>query len=289
MKTFMNHGRIYRYTAIGRPLDPAWPSNRAIMILMPVAAIAGLGISLAQNASIWSAMLSAANYALAVFGTWALAREMLPDDHAAAFVSVALGFLSCIAFARPGLLTLFATLGLVRIVNRSTGLCARIGDSLVVALLVVWAIYASACPWLGAVAALAFFLDGVLKKPLKRQWLFASISFGAMVVFMVDHDVVWWRVFVPDSLLEWLSVMALLLFSMYLLMLKKVHAKGDVGQERLELERVRAGMAIGVLATLQGLDAMPATILLVATIGGLCIGNTLRRAFRNPIKGLRAG
>jgi len=40
---------------------------------------------------------------------------------------------------------------------------------------------------------------------------------------------------------------------------------------------------------LQGLESMTHVILLVAAIGGLCIGMTFRRAFRSPAKGLRAG
>jgi hypothetical protein len=38
---------------------------------------------------------------------------------------------------------------------------------------------------------------------------------------------------------------------------------------------------------LQGLEALPQVILLIATIGGLCIGIAFRRSFRNPVKGLR--
>ena len=280
--------RLYKYTAIGRPLDPAWPRNKAVLILMPVAALAGLGWSLRSGAGIWPALQDALIFALAAFGTWALARELLPDDHAAAFVSMTLGFLATMAYLTPAVLALFTTLGLVRVVNRSTGMAARSTDSLLLTGLVVWTVYASRCPWFGAVAALAFFLDGVLKKPKKRQWLFSLVCMGSMVVFIVDHDVVWWPVFVPDSLMEWVAVLVLLLFSMNLLLLKKIHSKGDNGHERLEPDRVKAGMAIGMLATLQGLDHMSQVILLVASIGGLCIGITVRRAFKSPAKGLPA-
>jgi len=276
----LNHQYLYKYTAIGRPLDPGWPSNKAVLILLPVAAFAGLGLSLFTGAGAWPALHSAIIFALAVFGCWALARELLPDDHVAAFVSMALGFLACIAFLTPGLLVLFTTIGLVRVLNRSSGLRARSSDSLMVTLLVIWAVYASQSPWFGAVAALAFFLDGVLKKPCKRQWLFSLICFGSMVVYTVDHAVTWWRVFVPDTLLEWLAVLAALLFFLHLLVVKKVDSTDDVKHERLELGRVKAGMAIGILATLQGLETMPQVILLVASIGGLCIGITFRRAFR---------
>jgi len=288
MEPRLSQKRLYSLTSIGRPLDPSWPSNRAVLILSPLAAVAGMALSLWAGAGVRTVLYSAFAFALAVFGTWALARELLPDDHAAAFVSMALGFLACTSYATPGLLLLFSTLGLVRIVNRSTGLAARTSDSLLVTILVIWTVYACHNPWFGAVGALAFFLDGILKKPLKRQWLFALICFGSMVVFVVDYDVTWWPVFVPDTLLEWIAVLVLLLFSMNLLLLKKIHTKGDTSQERLELERVKAGMAIGILAGLQGLEEMSQVILLIATIAGLCIGIMFRRAFRSPAKGLRA-
>jgi hypothetical protein len=288
MELRLSQQRLYSLTSIGRPLDPTWPSNRAVLILMPLAAVAGMILSLSAGAGVRSVLYSGFAFALAVFGAWALARELLPDDHVAAFVSMALGFLASISYATPGLLLLFSTLGLVRIVNRSTGLAARTSDSLLVTVLVIWVVYACHYPWFGVVAALAFFLDGILKKPLKRQWLFALICFGSMVVFVVDHDVAWWPVFVPDTLMEWIAVLVLLLFSMNLLLLKKIHTKGDTSEERLELERVKAGMAIGILAGLQGLEEMPQVVLLIATIAGLCVGIMFRRAFRSPAKGLRA-
>lgn len=281
--------RIYRYTSIGRPLDPAWPSNKAVLILAPLAAIAGLAWSLRAGAEFMPALQSAGVFALVVFGTWALARELLPDDHVAAFISMALGFLAALVFQHPGLLMLFTTLGLVRVVNRSTGLRARLSDSMVVTGMVIWTVYSSASPWFGAVAALAFFLDGVLNKPSKKQWLYSVVCFGSMVVYIVDHDVVWWRVLVLDSLLEWLAVLAVLLFSLNLVLMKKIHSKGDADNVRLNLQRVKAGMAIAMLATLQGLQDMPQVILLVTTIGGLCLGIAFRRAFRSPVKGLGSG
>jgi hypothetical protein len=228
-------------------------------------------------------------FLLAVFACWAVARELLPDDQPAAFVSMANGFMVCLAFLTPGLLVLFTTLGLVRVVNRSTGLEARTSDAMIVTLLVIWSIYASQSPWIGAVGAIAFFLDGVLHSPQKKQWLFALICLGSMIIFMVDHHVPWWRVMVPDTLLEWLALLALLLFALNIILLKKVHSKGDVNDNRLNLERVKAGMSIGVLATLQGLDSMSNVVLLAATIGGLCLGITFRKAFKSPAKGLRSG
>jgi hypothetical protein len=284
----LNKQRIYKYSSIARPLDPDWPANKAVLILLPVALVLGLIWALMDGAGLWPAIQRGLTFALAIFTSWALARELLPDDQVAAFVSMALGFLAAMAYPDPGLLALFATLGLVRIVNRSTGLQARTSDSIIVTLLVILVVYLNQSPWFGAVGALAFFLDGIIRKPLKSQWLFALICLASMVIYIVDHDVLWWWLFVPDTLMEWIAMLAMLLFSMNLVLMKKIHSHGDMGEERLSLDRVKAGMIVAVFASLQGLDVMSQVILLVATIGGLCIGITFRRAFRSPAKGLRS-
>lgn len=284
----MDQRHSYKFSSVGRALDPALTSNKAVLFLSPVAAVFGMVSAFYQGADFLTALQAAGVFALSVFGTWALARELLPDDQAGAFVSMAMGFLAAMAFSRPGLLVLFTTLLLVRVVNRSTGLAPRTSDSVVITGLVIWAVYSTHNPWFGAVGALAFFLDGVLIQPVKKQWLFALVCLGTMVVYMVDHEVSWWHMVSAHSLLEWLALLALFVFALNLILLKKVHSRGDADQNKLNLERVKAGMGIGILATLQGLAHMSEVILLVATIGGLCIGIAFRRAFRSPAKGLHS-
>ena len=41
----MAHHRIYKYTSIGRPLEPEYPTNKAVLILMPLAALLGAATS----------------------------------------------------------------------------------------------------------------------------------------------------------------------------------------------------------------------------------------------------
>ncbi len=283
----MSYHRIYRYSAIARPLDPVWPTNKAVIILMPIALVAGICWSLYLSLGWQAAMINGLVFALAVFGSWALGRELLPDDHVAAFISMAMAFLACLSFHTPGLLTLFATLGLVRVVNRSTGLMARTSDSLLLTLLVIWTVYATESPWLGAVATLAFVLDAILKNPHRRQLLFAALCLGTMVVYIVDHDVSWMNLQPPNSLLQWLALAMSLLLVLNLLLMKKVHSRSDVGDKRLDSQRVKAGMVVALLACLQGLADMPQVILLLATIAGLCLGMAFRRSFRSTAKGLR--
>lgn len=283
----MSEHPVYRYTAIGRPLDPKWPSNKAVLILMPLALLAGVIWTLFQGQGLQTALLNGLVFALAVFGSWAMGRELLPDDHAAAFVGMAMAFLACLSFQSPGLLLIFTTLGLVRIVNRSSGLAARWGDSIVVTVLVVCTVYATQSPWFGAVAALAFVLDASLKNPLRRQLLFAALSLGTMVVYIVDYDVSWLTVQAPRSLLQWLAVICTLMIGLNLYLVKKVHSRGDVNGKRLDPDRVKAAIVVALLAMFQALDKMPDVILLLATIAGLCLGMAFRRSFRTTAKGLR--
>lgn len=283
----MNYQNWYRYSALARPLDLAVASNRIVLIATAVALVAGFIWSLAVGHGWQAVLINSVIFALAVFGSWALGRELLPDDHAAAYVSMVLAFLACLAYGSPGVLALYTTLGLVRIVNRSSGLKARKLDSVLVILLVIWTVYSCQSPWFAAVAGLAFLLDATLKDPLRRQLLFALLSFGTMVVYIVDHDVAWLDLHAPHTLLQWLAIAACLLFALNLALLKKVHSRAEASGKRLSPDRVKAGIVVALMACLQGLDSMPQFVLLVATIGGLCLGIAFRRSFRTTNKGLR--
>jgi hypothetical protein len=214
-----------------------------------------------------------------------LARELNPDDKPAAFIGMGVAMFAAIAVAFPGILIVYATIGLVRIVNRSSGLAARKTDSIIVMLLAIWVIYATESPFFGAVAALAFVLDGSLREPLRAQWVFGLICFGGTVVYMVDHDTGFALLSSPTSLFGWLSVLFLLLFALDTLLLKKVHSKGDVNGRPLDAARVRGGMVIGLTAALQGIDRPDSVVMIVAVIAGIGIGMAFRKGFKAPATG----
>ena len=281
----MSYHRIYKYTSIGRPLEPAYWTNKAVLILMPLAALLGAVMAWLGDGQGMQILQSAIAYLLIAFGSWALARELFPDDNPAAFVSMALAILAALSFDSPGILIVFATLGLVRIVNRSTGMAARKTDSIIVTLLVFWVIYATGSPFFGVVAALAFVFDGSLKNPLRHQWVFALICFGGMIVYMVDHDVGLAYFSAPDSLIEWLSLIALLILALDLFLLKKIRSVADLNEQPLDLTRVKGGMAVGLFAAFQGLGALENVILLVATVAGIAFGMAFRKAFQVPASG----
>jgi len=276
-----NH-RIYKYTSIGRPLDPSYPTNKAVLILMPLAALLGAVIAWFDGGQASQVLQEAISFLLICFGSWALARELFPDDNWAAFISMVLALLAALAFDSPGILIVFATLGLVRIVNRSTGKPALKSDSVIVMLLTFWVMYATQSPVFGAVAALAFIFDGTLKDPLRHQWFFGLVCFGGMVVYMIDHDVGLGYFQAPDSLLEWLSMAVLLVLALDMFLLKQVCSSGVITGETLDLSRVKGGMAVGLFAAFQGLADVEAVIILVASVAGIGIGMAFRKAFQAP-------
>ena len=273
---------IYQYTSIGRPLDPAWPSNKAVLVLLPLAAVLGAALEWADGGTLGAVLLRALNLVLALFLSWALARELDPDDQTVAYISLAAGVLVGMLLDSPGVLAAIAALGLIRVVNRSTGLPARKSDSMVLVLLTIAVIYWTGSPLFGGVAALAFILDGSLKEPLRHQWVFALVCLGGMVVYLVDHDSGLGLPGTPDSLFEWLSVLFLLMFALGILLTRRIRSRGDINDRPLLVGRVRGGMAVGLLAALQSVDRPENVAVIVAAIAGICIGMAFRKGFRAP-------
>lgn len=278
--------RIYSLTSIGRPVDLQISTNRNMVILMaPAALLAGV-VAFWQDVSWLQIVGYSLGGALTAFGGWALGRELDPDDQAAAFFSL----VSCVVillFIDPNatayyFLVLFTTLGLVRQVNRTTGLEARVSDSIVLLALTLWVVYGTANALFALAAGLSFALDGFLHKPLRRQWLFALLSFGATAVYMVDHDSARDVYTIPHSLAQWLAAMVAVMFSINILLVRKVSSLADVGHRPLNVARVRGGMLVALIALAQGLPAVRDVSLLAAAITGICLAAALRRSFRKP-------
>lgn len=281
----MAYHRIYKYTSVARPLSPRSTVTRAVLMLLPAAALLGAVASWAAGDSAMQIVQRALHFLLIAYGSWALARELNPDDLIFAFVSLALGLLIALAVNAPGILIVYTTLILVRLVNRSSGLTAKTSDSLVALGLVLIVMYATDSPFIGVVAAVAFFLDGSLKNPHRQQWIFGLVCLAATVVYMVDHDVGFSALAAPDSLAEWLAVLVLLIFALNILLLRRVRAQGDAYGKALDAGRVRGGMLVGLLAAVQGIMRPDSVIVIVAVIAGICVGMAFRKGFKAPATG----
>jgi len=277
--------RIYRYTSIGRPLQPALPAHRAVLFLILAAALLGAISAWMDGLAVVPFFQRAFSFLLIAYGSWALARELDPDDPVAAFLSMAAGIVAALAVDSPGILIVFTTLGLVRMVNRSSGLVARKSDSLLLLIFVIVVMYATGSPFYGIVAAMAFILDGSLREPFRQQWIFGLVCIGGTIVYIVDHDIGFERITAPGSLFAWLALLFLVIFALNTMLLQTVQSKGDAKQKALALGRVKAGMLVGLCAAVQGIYRPEQVVVIIAVISGICFGMAFRKGFKTPVAG----
>jgi hypothetical protein len=240
---------VYRFTSIARPVDPAYPTNRALLFLVPAAAAAAALLGLAGFGGDASVATMAVAAALATFGAWALTRELAPDDNPAAFVSFVFAFGAELLWGPMTVIPLFVALVLVRIVNRSTGLPPRLTDAVLVTGFVVWAMGRLGDPLVGVAAAIAFFLDASLAKPARRQLVPGFVCLAASMVFVVRDGVDMPALAQLDGVTFWLVMAVLTAYAVVILATRDCVSVGDVSGERLDAARVRGGMFVaGLLA-----------------------------------------
>ena len=241
---------MYRYTSLARPVDPAYLTNRALLMILPVVGLFSAGLAYIDDAG--SGPLSAAfGGMLAAFAAWALTRALAPDYDGAAFVALAFAWFVNAAFGTQTVLLLFVALVLVRVVNRSTGLPWRPFDTLSAFGFFTWAAMNTQQPLILLIAALAFALDAGLQEPLRRHYWAAAaclLVFAWMLMgdtALVAGDLVVW---------DWLLLGAV---ALGILLVMKTSADPvsycDVSPDRLNRARVNAGLAVGFLMAAQAL------------------------------------
>ena len=234
-------------TSIGRPIDPSYPTNRAIALLGVAVGGAGTIVRLLGGSSLIQSVAWGAGVAFAVFFAWALARELDPDYDLSAFVSAGLLLVSLLFFELPALLVLLWMLLLLRIVNRTTGLPATPLDSLAALGLGGWLAWQETWVY-GLVTALAFVADAALHPPLRRQIVFAVLALipmAAALLFGGPGNRAWsWAL---PGIVTVLAGLTSVLFLLLILDTRRVVARCDITGQPLHPARVRAAQALALL------------------------------------------
>jgi hypothetical protein len=241
--------RISDVTATVRPIDPSYPTNRAIAALTMAVIVGGIVLQLILGAELTQGASWGISAGLAVFLAWALGRELDPDHDLSAFVAAGLALVGLLLFDLPNLMALFWILLLLRMVNRTTGLPARILDSLLILGFGSWLTWQRS--WIyGLMTGLAFFLDSRLSPPHRRHLFFAGIALLAMVIlYSVSGGM-------PGegkpSLLAILAVSGMsVLFVPVIVASHQLSTVGDATGEPLNPRRVQAVQVIALLTGLQ--------------------------------------
>ncbi len=241
---------MYRFTSIARPVDPAYLTNRALLIVLPVIAMLSAGVALLVDTG--SGPLAAAlSAALVAFVAWALTRELAPDNNGVAFIALAFAWAGNIAFDMRQVLLAFVALLLVRIVNRSTGLPARPFDTLSVFGFCTWAAINTQQPLIVLVASLAFALDALLDKPLRMHYVASAACLGVFVWMLLGD----YQLIAGDQALQDWSLLGAIALGVVLIVstCPEPVSYCDVSPQRLDRVRVNAGLVVGALLASQAL------------------------------------
>lgn len=236
-------------SGIGRPLDPNYPPNRAIIA---VAILVGLVGGAVQLFIIGSGLLDSLVWSVeaggGVFLAWALSRELDPDNAKSAFVSAGLWILSLAVINAPGLLALLWFLWSLRILNRTSGLAAKPLDSILFLALGSWLAFQAIGVYI-LMTAVVFLLDGLLQPANRRQHYFAGLTaLAALALFLIfDASLASFR-FSAGVIAPLLVVT--ILFAPVIASYRRVQARGDYTGEPLNPTRVRAAQLIALITAL---------------------------------------
>ncbi len=238
-----------KISTIGRPVDPSYPTNRAIAIITLAVMVAGALFQGLTGAPWGQSLLWGLQAGLAVFLAWALGREVDPDRALAAFVGAALTLIGLFAWGLPGLGLLFWALLALRVVNHTTGLAATLLDSLGLVGLSAWLIFGGN-PGYGLLTATAFLVDGWIDSQNRRQWFFAALAAVVTIAALLTGASTW-----RGGGFSWpvvgIALGLSILFLPVILGTPPVTSVGDHTGERLHPLRVQAGQGLAALAGIE--------------------------------------
>jgi len=235
-------------TAVGRSLDPRYPTNLAIGLLSLAFGAVRVATSLLSGANILESALWGIGAAFAVFLSWALGRELDPDHDLSAFVGAGLMALASLFSELPALIVILWLLVALRVVDRTVGLPARPLDSLALLGLGGWLTWQG--HWIvGLMTAVAFLLDGLLARPLRYHLVLSGVAFVGTVVLSILHGnmAMEGRPTIPLAISA--AVMAAL-FLMVITTSREPQTVCDATGERLNPGRVRAAQILALLTAL---------------------------------------
>lgn len=278
---------IYKLSSIARPLEPQYPTNLAVLILLPFIAlgIAALAFFL-RDASPAAALSAGLGAMLAAFLAWALGREVDPDRNEAAFVAMALAVAAIALGWAPALWTLALALMATRIVVRTVGPAARLTDLALVTVLAGLSIFADGYWAMGVVAGFAMALDLFYDRKRTLNLVFAAFATGLSMFAVVQRGGEWLPLTLeplgaidPDWSLAALIVTALA--AIFILTCPPVTSVCDANGAQVERRRVRGGAVIVLLCATAGMfegqAGLLATLPVWAVLAGLVAGRVMPR------------
>lgn len=167
--------KMHDLTGIGRPLDPQYSTNIAVMALSAAVGIGVAVISLLQGQEILPSAVEAFRASVTFFLGWAIAREYDPDHPYSAFLAAAAILAAYLLGYSGNLLFLALLMLLMRYIDRTTGIPATTIDLTAGILLVAW--LAWQMDWIvGIIGAGGYAIAALLDKDRNDRFTFMGIA-----------------------------------------------------------------------------------------------------------------
>lgn len=164
-----------QFTNLGRTIDLRHPTNVAVTLISGLAVVGGFTFQIVTGAGWIDGLIWGAKLGLTFFLTWALTREVDPDEPYSAFLSAGIALVGAILLAVPSLLAALWLILLLRVVNRTAGLPASRLDSLAVLGIGSFLAFKRGWPY-GFASAIAFAMDNRLPQRHKTHLWFANAA-----------------------------------------------------------------------------------------------------------------
>jgi hypothetical protein len=235
----------YRYSGLARSIDPAYPTNKAVLLFAPVAFLLGALYAYYAGYQLGETTLAGINAGLLLFIAWALTRELSPDDNVAAFVGAGFAMALWPRVGPQSILAPAVLLVAARLVNRSSGTASTMIDSVVVT--TVFGSMAWLSSWAyGVVGILALTLDALLDPPGYQDRRRDHLAFAGLLVLVTGTRVIvgveppTWPAHLPAfATIVGLGLLAMMLYP-------RPRSVGDVDKRPLTHARVRGALAVGL-------------------------------------------
>jgi hypothetical protein len=267
--------RISSISSLARVVDPRYPTNLAILIIATLAGGGYLIYNLYAGTDLLSAFGAAFVFAVGIFLTWALGREIDPEHELAAFAGLLLFIPGFLVLGAPDLIMLLTILLLVRMLNQTTGLQPKFLDLL--AIIALGSVLLVRGAWIfGFFCTAAFILEAWLGK-LRNRYLVLS----ALMALLTLASFLIFKPWIPSTGIPLAQVgfviSVALVFIPLVLHTRKIEVICDYQPERLKPVRVQAGQVFAFSSAIlvwiiAGYSGIIALLPLWSSFIGLSVG-----------------
>ena len=177
--------KITQFSALARPLDINYRSNRNVLLIFLLVLILGTAYQWLVGLQFLDSLWWGVQAAFVVFLTWALGREVDPDINSTAMLSLAVALAAFYFFGEDfNWLLLIAWLMLMRIGSHICGQSVKLMDAVLVIGLATYLVWRGDYI-IGFALSVAFFADYRLQPAHDRSLWYAIASFVLSIVALI--------------------------------------------------------------------------------------------------------